>query len=58
MLGNVGMAIGVVGLVGGIIMIASGGSSADKAAPPSAARVRLVPSSAGSLVGATLDARF
>lgn len=60
LLGNVGLAVGAVGLVTGIILLASSGGGSEKSAatPPASARIRLIPASPGTWAGATLDARF
>lgn len=60
LIGNVGLAVGAVGLVTGIILLASAGGGEEKpaAAPAPAARIRLIPASPGTWAGATIDARF
>jgi hypothetical protein len=51
--------VGVVGLVTGVILLATSGKSSDPApTQPAAARVRVVPSAPGSWAGLTLDTRF
>jgi hypothetical protein len=62
LIGNVGLAVGAVGIVTGIILLAAGGGGSSNSEKPSdsmpAARIRLLPSSPGAWAGATLDARF
>jgi len=59
LIGNIGLGVGVVGLVTGVILLAIPNKGAAAASqPPSAARVRVVPSAPGSWAGITLDTRF
>ena len=58
MIGNVALGVGVVGVVTGLILFASDGSSGEEPAQPKAASVRVTPSSQGAWAGMSLDGRF